>query len=560
VVKIFCKIVFQEEKLQKCRTDNSVYLKKAEVCRVELNIPEIYNFAAQVDEWAAKNPDRRAVWELDENGKEQVLTYEELRRYTNRIANGLSSIGIAQGDRVLVLVPRGTIAYGLYLALLKVGAVIMPGSEMLRFKDIEYRVNHAKAKAVIAFDGILSEVEPTRGQCETIKHYVTIGDSKEGWISLAHLLEDQEEEFACAQTRSDELAFLSYTSGTTGGPKGVMHVHGWPIAHMAVAAAQWLDVDEGDTVWATAGPGWAKWIWSPFVSTLGMGATAFVYKGRFGAESYLNILQKYPISVLCATPTEYRLMAKVSDLEQYKLQALRSACSAGEPLNREVIDTFRRVFDLTVRDGYGQTESTLLVGTFVGMEPKPGSMGRPSPVVRIAIIDEEGMELPPGKVGDIAIDRNMVALFKGYLDDPERTAKSYRGDWFVTGDQGRMDEDGYIWFEGRSDDIIISGGYTIGPFEVEDALVKHPAVAECAAVASPDPERGSVVKAFVILKKGNTPSDELVAELQEHVKTLTAPYKYPRKIEFVDDLPKTTSGKIRRIELRQAEKEQHQQS
>ncbi|QRG70018.1 acyl-CoA synthetase [Brevibacillus choshinensis] len=527
---------------------------------MELNIPEIYNFAAQVDEWAAKNPEKRAVWELDENGAEQILTYEELRRYSNRIANGLCSIGITQGDKVLVLVPRGTIAYGVYLALLKVGAVIMPGSEMLRFKDIEYRVNHAKAKAVIAFDGILGEVEPTRGQCESLKHYVTIGETKEGWISLAHLLEDQEEEFACAKTRSDELAFLSYTSGTTGGPKGVMHVHGWPIAHMAVAAAQWLDVNEGETVWATAGPGWAKWIWSPFVSTLGMGATAFVYKGRFGAETYLNILQKYPISVLCATPTEYRLMAKVSDLEQYKLQALRSACSAGEPLNREVIDTFRRVFNLTVRDGYGQTESTLLVGTFVGMEPKPGSMGRPSPVVRIAIIDEEGTELPTGKVGDIAIDRNMVALFKGYLDDPERTAKAYRGDWFVTGDQGRMDEDGYIWFEGRSDDIIISGGYTIGPFEVEDALVKHPAVAECAAVASPDPERGSIVKAFVILKKGNTPSDELVAELQEHVKTLTAPYKYPRKIEFVEDLPKTTSGKIRRIELRQAEKVQHPQS
>ncbi|KQL49405.1 acyl--CoA ligase [Brevibacillus choshinensis] len=523
---------------------------------MELNIPEIYNFAAQVDEWAVKYPSKRAVWELDEQGNEQILTYEELRRYSNRIANGLSSIGIEQGDKVLVLVPRGTTAYGLYLGLLKVGAVIMPGSEMLRYKDIEYRVNHAKAKAVIAFDGILEEVEPTRGQCETLKHYVTIGESKDGWISLTHLLQDQDEEFSCAQTRSEELAFLSYTSGTTGGPKGVMHVHGWPIAHMAVAAAQWLDVSEVDAVWATAGPGWAKWIWSPFVSTLGMGATAFVYKGRFGAETYLNILQKYPVSVLCATPTEYRLMAKITDLDQYRLQALRSACSAGEPLNREVIDTFRRVFDLTVRDGYGQTESTLLVGTFVGMEPKPGSMGRPSPVVRIAIVDEEGIELPTGKVGDIAIDRNMVALFKGYLDDPERTAKAYRGDWFVTGDQGRMDEDGYIWFEGRSDDIIISGGYTIGPFEVEDALVKHPAVAECAAVASPDPERGNVVKAFVILKKGNTPSDELIAELQEHVKTLTAPYKYPRKIEFVEELPKTTSGKIRRIELRQAEKEQ----
>jgi len=224
-----------------------------------------------------------------------------------------------------------------------------------------------------------------------------------------------------------------------------------------------------------------------------------------------------------------------------------------------VIDTFRRVFGLTVRDGYGQTENTLLVGTFVGMEPKPGSMGRPSPVVRVAIIDEEGNELPQGEVGDIAIDREMIALFRGYLNDPERTARAFRGNWYVTGDQGRMDEEGYIWFEGRADDIIISGGYTIGPFEVEDALVKHAAVAECAAVASPDPERGQVVKAFVVLKKGIEPSDDLVKELQDHVKKMTAPYKYPRKIEFVTDLPKTTSGKIRRVELRlkERQKEQH---
>ncbi|WP_400163683.1 acyl-CoA synthetase [Brevibacillus sp. TJ4] len=525
---------------------------------MELQIPEYYNFAAQVDEWAIQHPDKRAVWEVDESGAEQILSYDQLRRFSNRIANGLQDIGIQQSDKVLVLVTRGTLAYAVYLALLKVGAVIMPGSEMLRQKDIEYRVEHAQAAAVIAFDGVAEEVEPLKGKFSHLRHFITVGDAREGWITLSSLLDGQSDEFTCAKTRSDELAFLSYTSGTTGGPKGVMHVHGWPLAHMAVAAKQWLDVRDQDVVWATAGPGWAKWIWSPFVSTLGMGATAFVYKGRFVPETYLSILQKYPISVVCMTPTEYRLIAKVNDLEQYQLPALRSACSAGEPLNREVIDTFRRVFNLTVRDGYGQTENTLLVGTFVGMEPKPGSMGKPSPVVRMAIVDEDGKEVPVGVVGDIALDRNMIALFTGYLNDPERTAKAFRGEWYVTGDQGRMDEDGYCWFEGRSDDIIISGGYTIGPFEVEDALVKHPAVAECAAVASPDPERGNVVKAFVILKKGETPSDDLVAELQNHVKQLTAPYKYPRKIEFVDELPKTTSGKIRRIELRQREKQQVQ--
>ncbi|USG63385.1 acyl--CoA ligase [Brevibacillus ruminantium] len=523
---------------------------------MQLQLPEHYNFAAQVDQWADRDASRRAVWEVNADGSERILTYDELRKYSNRVASGLQSLGLERGDKVLVLVPRGIEAYAIYLGLMKLGAVVMPGSEMLRTKDIEYRVNHAQAKAIIGFDGIRAEVDQIRELCPSLERYITIGSSFEGWIALSELLTDQSDTFACVQTKSDELAFLSYTSGTTGGPKGVMHVHGWPFAHLAVAAKLWLDVQEGDLVWATAGPGWAKWVWSPFVSTLGMGATAFVYKGRFDPESYLTLLQRYPITVLCATPTEYRLMAKAPDLENYSLQALRSACSAGEPLNREVIDTFRRVFALTVRDGYGQTENTLLVGTFVGMEPKPGSMGRPSPVVRVAIIDEEGVEVPQGEVGDIAIDREMLALFRGYLNDPERTAKAYRGNWYVTGDQGRMDEEGYIWFEGRSDDIIISGGYTIGPFEVEDALVKHAAVAECAAVASPDPERGHVVKAYVVLKQGIQPSAELVSELQEHVKTLTAPYKYPRKVEFVSELPKTTSGKIRRIELRQQEKHQ----
>ncbi|WP_019122531.1 acyl-CoA synthetase [Brevibacillus massiliensis] len=518
-----------------------------------LEIPEYYNFAEQVDNYAAENPDKQALVIVNESGESASLTYRELVCYANRVVNVCAILGIERGDKVIVLVPRGLESYGIYLGLIKLGAVVMPGSEMLRSKDIEYRANHSGAKAVIAFAGISQEVDKIRPLCPSIQHYVLIGEQKPGWLAFDELLTDVSDEAPAAKTRSDELALLSYTSGTTGGPKGVMHVHGWPYAHIAVATTQWLDVREDDLVWATAGPGWAKWVWSPFVSVLGRGATAFVYKGRFVPEKYFELLESHPISVLCATPTEYRLMAKVTDIESHKLPALRSACSAGEPLNREVIDTFRRVFGITVRDGYGQTENTLMIGTFVGMEPRPGSMGRPSPLVKAAIIDEQGTELPIGQVGDIAIDKGMVALFKGYLNDPERTARAFRGNWYVTGDQGRMDEDGYIWFEGRSDDIIISAGYTIGPFEVEDALVKHPSVAECAVVASPDPDRGHIVKAFVVLKKGCEPSEQLVVELQEHTKQLTAPYKYPRKIEFVSDLPKTTSGKIRRIELRQQE-------
>lgn len=518
-----------------------------------VTIPEYYNLASQIDQYAASHPNKTALLVVTEHGEEKRVSYEELMKYANRIGNSLKSLGVSQGDKVIVLVPRGVEAYAIYLALNKIGSVIMPGSEMLRGKDIEYRAKHAGAKAIIAFGGIREEVDEIRGNCPTVEYCILLGQKHDDWLSFEELVDKASDELEGIETRSDELAFLSYTSGTTGGPKGVMHVHGWPFAHLAVAATYWLDVREEDLVWATAGPGWAKWIWSPFVSTLGKGATAFVYQGKFSPEAYLQILEKYPISVLCATPTEYRLMAKVSGIENFQITKLRSACSAGEPLNREVIDTFNRAFNITVRDGYGQTENTLLVGTFVGMEPRPGSMGRPSPVVKVAIIDEEGKELPPGQVGDIAVERHMIALFKGYLNDPERTARAFRGDWYVTGDQGQMDEDGYIWFEGRADDIIISAGYTIGPFEVEDALVKHPAVAECAAVASPDPDRGHVVKAFIVLKKGFEPTEQLVEELQEHTKRLTAPYKYPRKIEFVSDLPKTTSGKIRRVELRKQE-------
>ncbi|RAP30958.1 hypothetical protein C2W64_00130 [Brevibacillus laterosporus] len=520
----------------------------------ELEIPSLYNFAAEVERYALLHPEKAALVIVSEDGKEEMLSYEQLRIYMNKLVNAFLRCGIARYDKVLVLVPRGIEAYGIYLALLKMGVVVMPGSEMLRGKDIAYRANHAEAKAIIATKELLSEMEGIRSECESLAYFISVGERRPGWQELSDILEGVSEEAETVDTGSDELALLSYTSGTTGGPKGVMHVHGWPFAHLAVAATYWLDVQENDMVWATAGPGWAKWVWSPFVSTLGKGATAFVYKGKFGPDTYLSLLQKYPISVMCATPTEYRLIAKMPDMESYKLKALRSACSAGEPLNREVIDTFRRTFNLTVRDGYGQTENTLLVGTFVGVEPRPGSMGRPSPVVRIAIIDEEGNEMETGQVGDIAVDRDMIALFKGYLNDPERTQRAFRGDWYVTGDQGRQDEEGYIWFEGRSDDIIISAGYTIGPFEVEDALVKHQAVAECAAVGSPDPDRGQIVKAFVVLKQGVEASDDLIKQLQEHVKSLTAPYKYPRKIQFVSELPKTTSGKIRRIELRQFEK------
>lgn len=293
---------------------------------------------------------------------------------------------------------------------------------------------------------------------------------------------------------------------------------------------------------------------SPFLATLGSGATGYVYNGKFDAKVYLRNIQEQQVNVLCCTPTEYRIMAKVDGLADYNLSSLHSAVSAGEPLNREVIETFGKLFDLEVRDGYGQTENTLLVGTMKGMEAKPGSMGKPTPGNKVEIVNDQGEPCDVGEVGDIAVHVETPALFKEYLKDPERTSMQFRGDYYITGDRARKDEDGYFWFEGRGDDIIISSGYTIGPFEVEDALTKHPLVQECAVIGSPDEIRGTIVKAFVVLRDPSLQvSDELVKELQDHVKALTAPYKYPREIEFISELPKTTSGKIRRIELRQKE-------
>jgi acetyl-CoA synthetase len=419
---------------------------------------------------------------------------------------------------------------------------------------LSYRINHGGVKAVISYHPFTPQVDDIEEPIDSLKHKIIVGGEQEGWMDLGEILAKSDKTVSLPSTEKDDMAFLSYTSGTTGQPKGVVHTHGWVYAHIRTAALSWLNIKEGDTVWATAGPGWQKWIWSPFVSVLGTGSTGFVYNGKFDPNTYLELLEKYQINVLCCTPTEYRLMAKADNLKDYQLNHLRSAVSAGEPLNREVIDIFQNYFNVTVRDGYGQTENTLLVGIVEGMEVRPGSMGKPTPGNRVEIINEEGLPVRPGEVGDIAVHRDAPALFREYYKDADRTRMAFRGDYYLTGDKAKKDEDGYFWFEGRGDDIIISSGYTIGPFEVEDALVKHPSVKECAVVASPDEVRGHVVKAYIVLKNpAEATSEDIVPELQDHVKKLTAPYKYPRKIEFVEELPKTTSGKIRRIELRMKE-------
>ncbi|WP_188456831.1 acyl-CoA synthetase MbcS [Virgibacillus oceani] len=519
--------------------------------REDLVAPENYNIVMEMERYAKDETRNALVWQ-DDAGNNDVITYTQLMKNVNRIGNAFLEKGLKKGDKILVMIPRLIAAYEVYLAALKTGIIIIPSSEMLKTKDLQYRISHGEVSAVVSYFPFVDQYKNIN-EYDQLKRFV-VGEPAEEWDFLDRLKDEASDQLEMANTTRDDIAFLPYTSGTTGNPKGVVHTHGWGYAHLKTASANWLCINDGDTVWATAGPGWQKWIWSPFLSVLGSGATGFVYNGKFDAKTYLSLLQDKDINVLCCTPTEYRIMAKVDNLTDYQLPALHSAVSAGEPLNREVIDTFQRYFNVTVRDGYGQTENTLLLGIMKDMEVKPGSMGKPTPGNDVEVIDENGEPLGTGVVGDIAVRLDCPALFREYYKDPERTKIAQRGNYYVTGDQASKDEDGYFWFEGRSDDIIISSGYTIGPFEVEDALVKHPSVQECAVVASPDEVRGNIVKAFIVLKEGVNSNPGLVQELQDHVKELTAPYKYPRQIEFIDELPKTTSGKIRRVELRQKEK------
>ncbi|MDP4084306.1 MAG: AMP-binding protein [Bacillota bacterium] len=509
--------------------------------------PEHYNIANEIDKHFSEK--QALIWE-NELGERKTITYSELIKRANKLANGLKSLGLTKGDRVIVMTTRLIESYVIYLACLKAGIVISPASEMLREKDLAYRLNHSEAKAIITYHPFAKEFENITETTPFLQFRISFGQEIPGWLSMENLIDGEPETFQTVDTLKDDYAFLAYTSGTTGMPKGVVHSHGWGFAHLRIAAPKWLNISEKDTVWATAAPGWQKWVWSPFLSILGSGATGFVYNGRFQPHKYLKLLQDQKINVLCCTPTEYRMMAKLDDISNFNLSQLHTAVSAGEALNREVIDIFKNEFNIQIRDGYGQTESTLLIANLNVDSKKIGSMGQPLLLEFLEVVDETGQPVPVNEVGTIAIRKDFPALFKLYYKDIEKTNSAYRGNYFLTGDRATKDEDHYFWFQGRNDDVIISSGYTIGPFEVEDALMKHETVKECAVVAAPDPDRGNIVKAFVVLKDNVEPNESLVKELQQFVKKLTAPYKYPRVIQFVESLPKTDSGKIRRVELR----------
>lgn len=519
-------------------------------------VPEYFNFAGDViDKWA-KDPNKLAMHWVNDDGLELKRTFLDFSKASKRLCNVLAQQGVKRGDVVSILLGRSIEWWEVFTATIRMGAILAPGTTQLTSKDLEYRVNTSKAVCFITDNTNAPKLEAVADKCPTLKCKLIIGGKRDGWLSYTDAVSAASDVFETAKTAKDEEALVYFTSGTVGFPKMALHTHtSYPLGHQ-VTGRFWLDLKPEDMHWNISDTGWAKAAWSSYFGPWYCGAAQFVHcTDRFDPKKTLDLLSQYPVTTMCGAPTIYRMLV-LQPLSEYKFPTLRHCVGAGEPLNPEIIEVWKKATGCTIRDGYGQTETVCLCASFPCIEPRFGSMGKPMPGFDLQVIDNDGNIVPPNTEGDIAVrvkPNRPLGLFKEYWKEPERTANSYKGDWYLTGDRAYRDEDGYFWFVGRADDVILTSGYRIGPFEVESALIEHPAVAESAVVSSPDETRGEIVKAFVILAPGYTASDALAKELQEHVKKVTAPYKYPRKIDFVTALPKTVSGKIRRVELRNAE-------
>ncbi|MGH7898768.1 MAG: acyl-CoA synthetase [Candidatus Binatia bacterium] len=526
-------------------------LYEERVARFRWRIPEEFNFAWDVIDAYAEDRSRLALVWRSETGQTTQHTFWDFREQSRRFANVLTGLGVRRGDPVMIMLPRIPEWQIAFLGALRIGALVIPCTSQLRAKDVSYRANHSEARALITTADNRDLIEGVRRECPSLKALIAVGDAPPGWVGFHDAVSSARRSLDRVRTRSDDPAICFYTSGTTKDPKAVLHTHAYTLAHR-LTGEEWLDVRRTDLHWTTSDTGWAKAAWGVLFGPWNLGVPVFLYNGRFDPRRELELLEQYQVTTFCAPPTEYRLLVK-EDLKRYDLASLRHCTGAGEPLNPEVIHQWKEAFGLTIHDGYGQTETVLLVGNVKGLPVRPGSMGKPAPGHDVRVIDESGKDLPAGEVGDVALCGRTPSLFREYWKNPAENAAAWRGEFYVTGDRAYRDEQGYFWFVGRADDVIISAGYRIGPFEVESALLTHAAVLESAVVASPDAVRGSIVKAFIKLKPDRSPSPQLAAELQSHVKEITAPYKYPREIEFVDELPKTVSGKIRRVELRERE-------
>ena len=526
----------------------------------KFNIPENFNFAFDVvDEIARQTPEKVAMVWCNDIGEEAVFTFAQMKKYSDQAANFFVSAGIGKGDPVMLVLKRRYEFWFCILALHKIGAIAIPATHLLSTKDITYRNNAADIKMIVcvAEPDVIQHVEEAEEKSPTLKLKALIGADRENWLNFNSGMESSSADFArpegaLANMNTDTM-LLYFTSGTTGMPKMVNHNFIYPLGHI-LTAKYWQNVHDNGLHFTVADTGWAKSAWGKIYGQWLSGSAVMTYDfDKFVPKNMMEIIEKYQVTTFCAPPTIYRFLIK-EDLTKYNLSALKYCVVAGEPLNPEVYRQFLEVTGIKLMEGYGQTECTVALATYPWMEPKPGSMGKPSPGYRIDLVDEAGNSCEAGEEGQIVIYTDRAApigMFNGYYRDEKLTQKVWQNDIYYTGDMAWRDEDGYYWFVGRADDVIKSSGYRIGPFEVESALIEHPAVLECAITAVPDPDRGQVVKATIILSKNYQPGDELAKELQEHVKKVTAPYKYPRIIEFVTELPKTISGKIRRVQIRE---------
>ena len=534
---------------------------------LEFIIPENFNFAYDVmDAWAEEAPEKLAILWTNDQGEEIRTTYGELKEQTDQAASYLMSLGIGKNDPVMLILKRRYEWWVVMLALHKIGAIVIPATHMLTKKDIIYRNTRASVKAIICVDDayVVSQIQAAMSESPTVKQYITITDHGKPIPEGFH---DWQSEWQQAPkfvrpafvNDNNDTMLMYFTSGTSGEPKMVAHDYLYAMGHLSTGVF-WHNLHEGSLHLTVADTGWGKAVWGKFYGQWFAGATVFVFDHeKFNADTLLRQIEKYKVTSFCAPPTIYRFMIR-EDLSRYDLSSLEYCCTAGEALNPAVFDKFYEKTGIKMMEGFGQTETTMTLGTFPWMEPKPGSMGIPNAQYDIDLIRADGTSCEDGEKGEIVVrvgDRKPIGLFKEYYRDPELTREAWHDGLYHTGDMAWRDEDGYYWFEGRIDDVIKSSGYRIGPFEVESALMTHPAVVECAITGVPDDIRGMVVKATVVLGKEwkDKAGDDLIKELQQHVKKVTAPYKYPRIIEFVDELPKTISGKIRRVEIRKKDSE-----
>ena len=525
----------------------------------KINVPENFNFGYDVvDAWAEKEPDKKALLWTNDQGEVIQFTFADIKRESDKTASFFASQGIGRGDMVMLILKRHYQFWFSIVALHKLGATVIPATHLLTEKDIIYRCEKADIKAIVATGDeiVINHIQNSLPKCPTLKTLISTGPLvPEGWFDFNKEIDAAApfERPELANT-NDDVSLMYFTSGTTGNPKMVAHDFTYPLGHI-ITGSFWHNVKEDSLHLTLADTGWGKAVWGKLYGQWIAGANVFVYDfEKFEPVDVLHMIQKYGITSFCAPPTVFRFLIR-EDLTKFDISTLKYCTIAGEALNPKVYDEWKRLTGIKLMEGFGQTETTLTIATYPWLEPKPGSMGCKGPVYDIDLLTADGRWAEDGEQGEIVVRTNgvkPVGLFKEYLKDPELTFEAYHDDIYHTGDVAWRDEDGYFWFVGRTDDVIKSSGYRIGPFEVESALMTHPAVVECAITGEPDEIRGQVVKATIVLSKEykDKAGETLIKEIQNHVKRVTAPYKYPRIVEFVEELPKTISGKIRRVEIR----------